>query len=93
MIKYAILAAATLVAVTAAPQARAEGEGTFRPNSYALGFSGAPVRPAPAKALPTYNEGNGGDMDTGRPSAKVSGVSRGPITSFELNEGADGGRG
>ena len=89
MIKFATIAAAALFAVAAAPLAHA-GEGTFRPATYALGFSGAPVQAASTRALPTYNEGQGGDTQLGRPTASVMGSAGSTIQNYALNPGSNG---
>jgi hypothetical protein len=89
MIKFSTFAAAALLALAAAPLAHA-GEGTFRPGTYALGFSGAPAQTASTRALPTYNEGMGGDMRLGRPAASVMGPAGKPIADYGFNGGSNG---
>lgn len=89
MIKFTVFAAAALVALAAAPLAHA-GEGTFRPGTYALGFSGAPAQAATTRALPTYNDGMGGDMRLGQPAASVMGPAGKAIPGYAFNPGSNG---
>ena len=95
MTRFANFAAALSMLVLSATAAFAQdgahdGEGAFRPATYALGFSGAPVQAASTRALPTYNEGQGGDTQLARPAASVSGPAGRPIPGYAFNTGANG---